>query len=486
MKNDLKRLFKTSSVYLIGNVANRIGAFILLPLYTHQLSVQQYGVLELIYSTISMISVLLSLGLSHATLRFYFDYKNKKDQNAVITTNLVVMAALSACGILVLLFYKEPLASFILNDANYAPVLIICSAIIAMELTAEILLAYLRAKEWAFLFVGVAVLRLVVQLSMSWFFLVIRNEAVLGVLKANLASICISWAITFVVVIKNCGFSFDRKMVIPILKYSLPFALGGIIAVARESVIDRFLLKEFVSMEAVGVYGLAAKFSSLLGFLLAEPFNRSYGAFRFTIIREDNSASIQSMVVHYLFVGATFLSLGISIFAPDIIKVMATTQYVDAAQLVPILLVGSVGNVLTYCFQTGILYSKETKQLFKISLGSAVFGLSANYVLIQSFGIVGAAISFSLTQLLISWWTNWKSQKFFPVQYPICNMLRIGILGICIYWLNTLWELDSIGMSIVWKLTLVCLFLFSSYCLDSGVKGLYNKASQLIKEMQLN
>ena len=64
----LARFFKHSSVYLIGNLVNRLGAFLLLPLYTHYLTVSEYGALELFYAIMGVIFGVLSIGIAHAVI----------------------------------------------------------------------------------------------------------------------------------------------------------------------------------------------------------------------------------------------------------------------------------------------------------------------------------------------------------------------------------------------------------------------------------
>ena len=86
MFEDIRSLLRHGGIYLIGNVMNRVGAFLLLPLYTRHLAVAEYGVLEILYSTVAVISVVLAAGLSHTTLRFYFDFKEQADRHAVVTT----------------------------------------------------------------------------------------------------------------------------------------------------------------------------------------------------------------------------------------------------------------------------------------------------------------------------------------------------------------------------------------------------------------
>ena len=70
--SDIKRFFKHSSIYAIGNILNRIGAFLLLPIYTTYLTVVEYGTLEMFYLVSSVVSGILAIGIAHATLHYAF------------------------------------------------------------------------------------------------------------------------------------------------------------------------------------------------------------------------------------------------------------------------------------------------------------------------------------------------------------------------------------------------------------------------------
>jgi len=94
----LARLFRASGIYAIGNTLNRLGGFLLLPLYTRHLSVSEYGTLEFIYAVSSIVGGILSVGIASATLRFYFDYEAEADRNAVISTNFWASLAISGVG----------------------------------------------------------------------------------------------------------------------------------------------------------------------------------------------------------------------------------------------------------------------------------------------------------------------------------------------------------------------------------------------------
>ena len=70
-KKEIGRFFKHSYIYAIGNIINRIGAFLLLPVYTNYLTVGEYGALELFYGVSSVIFgfiLLISVLLREITL----------------------------------------------------------------------------------------------------------------------------------------------------------------------------------------------------------------------------------------------------------------------------------------------------------------------------------------------------------------------------------------------------------------------------------
>ncbi|MFX0142190.1 MAG: lipopolysaccharide biosynthesis protein, partial [Candidatus Hodarchaeota archaeon] len=74
MLSELKKLLRHSSVYSIGNLLSKAIGFFLIPLYTRYLTPADYGVLELLELTSSIISLFLGLRIGTAVIRFFYDY----------------------------------------------------------------------------------------------------------------------------------------------------------------------------------------------------------------------------------------------------------------------------------------------------------------------------------------------------------------------------------------------------------------------------
>jgi O-antigen/teichoic acid export membrane protein len=423
--NQILRFFKHSGVYAIGNVLNRAGALILLPLYTNYLIPSEYGALELFYVVSAVFSGFLSVGIAHATLRFYFDYESEADRNSVVTTNLIASMLITATGALVVSYWRENLAVAVFGNTGYANGISIILTTMVLELSSQVCLAYLRARELSFLFVILSFVKLLVQCATNTYMVVFRSAGVEGVLFGNLLAVGVGWLILIVFTIRNCGFRFEMGKAIPSLKYSFPFLLSTLTALASNN-LDRILITRYRSLSLLGTFALATKFSGLLDFVIGEPFNRSYGAFRFSIMKDPDAGSIQSRVVRYLFVASVSAALGIALFAKDMLRLMSSPEYWGSVDVLPILLIASTFQILSYPFQTGVLYAKRTRYVFYINLLLGVVSVSFNFLLIPRIGVIGACLTQLACAVLGAFVNNRISQKYFPVKYDWGAMASTG------------------------------------------------------------
>lgn len=429
----LGRFFKHSTIYAVGNMLNRIGALLLLPIYTNYLTVGEYGALEFFYVIAAVVTGFLSVGIAHATLRFYFDYEREDDRNAVVTTNLTVSFVITSAGVLLVGFWHEPLARMIFGaERDYSLGVLIVLGTLVLELSSQVCLAYMRAKEHSGLFVGIMLLKLLVQVATNSYLVIIRHMGVEGVLLGNMCAVAFGWIFLVAFVISKCRYRFDWPKVAPTLKYSFPFLLSTLAGLVS-AYADRFLINTLLTLQILGLYALALKFADLLDSFIGEPFNRSYGAFRFTIMKDHDAARVQADVVRFLFAGLAIAGLAIVFFSHELLAVMSNSAFWPAASLVPILMIGGALRVLVYPMQTGILYEKKTKYIFYLGVVAALVSVSGNYIFIQWLGLWGACLALVLRELVVLVATNRISQRFFKVRYDYRRMAIIAMVAVLFY-----------------------------------------------------
>ena len=431
-RSEIGRFARHSAVYAVGNVINRLGAFLLLPIYTNYLSAAEYGVLELFYSVAIVISGVLSVGLSHATLRFYFEFKDEADRRALVSTNLLASLGIGATAVSIAAFWHAEIAQGLFSGADYTRGSLLILLTVMLELPSEVCQAYVRAKENSLFFVAISIVRLVVQLAVNSVLVIAFHQGVDGVLYGNLCAVAAGWTILFLYTTRNCGYTFSLDKLVPVLRYSFPFLLATIVGIVSANV-DRFLISGMLSLQALGVYALATKFSKLLVELIGEPFNRAYGAFRFSIMNNPDAAIVQARAVRYLLAAASFSGLGIIYFTKDLLLVMSSQEYWAAAEILPLLVLAAILNLVCYPLQSGILFKKRTGEIFYIGVANALVRLIGGFGLISAFGLTGACGAVLLAATVNLALTDRIAQRFFPVAYEFKRLVGILGLGLLFY-----------------------------------------------------
>lgn len=459
MYQDLKRFSKHSLIYFIGNLLNRLGVLLLLPVYTNYLNPGEYGTLEIIFVTIAFVRVFLGMRLGHAILRFFFEYENEGDRKSLVSTSLISIMIWSALLIFVLMSLSKPLSKLIFETELYKDLLILGFSVMFFEVTSEIPIAFFRAKEYSILYVVVSFLQLILRLILNIYMVIYMQMGIKGVLIGNLLSSILFWSILFGITIRYSGVVFDYPKLKSLFRYSYPLVIASIPGVVLVNA-DRFFLNSYSTLEVVGLYALALRFGMILQIMISEPFQTSYGPFRFSIMKYANAKELYSRILTYYLYGVTITGLVITLLSKEVIEVMASHVYLEAYKVVPIISIAIILRGVTYVVQTGILLEKRTDYMPYINGTSALFHLSILFILVPRLTLYGAAFAVLITQILELVLMYHFSQKLYPLVFEYQRLIKILILGILIYVMSVLLGEMNLFMRVFIKVGLIGLFPF--------------------------
>lgn len=93
MDSKYKYLLKNSSILAISNFSSKLLVFFLVPLYTGVLSTAEYGIYDLIVSTVSLLLPILTLNIIDGVMRFSLDNTESKSDVASVGFQFSLLSA---------------------------------------------------------------------------------------------------------------------------------------------------------------------------------------------------------------------------------------------------------------------------------------------------------------------------------------------------------------------------------------------------------
>ncbi len=111
-----ENLIKNTFIIALGQICTKFISFFLLPLYTAVLSTEQFGVVDLLNTIISLLIPIIFLQIDQAIFRYLIDIRNKVNsiKNLLSTVFIYVFVQILLFTIIFIVFQQ-----FVSNDYKY-------------------------------------------------------------------------------------------------------------------------------------------------------------------------------------------------------------------------------------------------------------------------------------------------------------------------------------------------------------------------------
>ncbi len=224
--------------------------------------------------------------------------------------------------------------------------------------------------------------------------------------------------------------SFDKTLVKPILKDSLPFALASFLGAIMINT-DLIMIGWMRSADEVGFYSAAQKPIQVF-YTIASLFAVSIFPALTKTLKDslEKGGRILEKAVSMSLLIAIPLSLGGIILADQIINLLFGSQYLAATLSFQILMLTILIIFPSVIVSNSILAHEQQKNFIAFSMIGAIGNIIFNLLLIPYFGIAGASASTVLTQLVSNYfiWNKMQSVNSFSVFPNIKKIIIAGIL----------------------------------------------------------
>lgn len=195
---------------------------------------------------------------------------------------------------------------------------------------------------------------------------------------------------------------FDVNAFIYLGRIVIPFAAAAVFA-RLYSYIDSVLLSKLASNAEVGWYSIPYKITFAFQFIPMALVAALYPRFSEAFIYDKSKLSYYfEQGVKYLLIIVLPIAVGIIVLAEKIVLALYTVEYLPSILPLQILMVSLIFSFLS--FPIGAFLNACNRQITQtlIILSALVFNIVLNLFLIPKFGTMGAAISASVGNVLIT------------------------------------------------------------------------------------
>ena len=484
MKGQFKNVFKQSFIYGIGNMANKVIGFILLPLYTSHLTIDDYGMLGLLEATAMILVAVLSLRIPTAMIRWCSDTDDEEEQKSILFTSffslLLIVLILNLC----LQPFAEQFAHLFFQEREYTIFFQLLFASIGFEILSKIPLEFLRFKEKPVPYISINLTKLVIVLGLNIYLIAFLQWGIKGILVSQLIGHGFVLLLTSKYLLNNFAYSFNKTAAWGMASYGFPLVFSTLSAMLL-TLSDRYILPYFHEYGDLGIYNLGYKIASVTNVFLITSFQLGFLPIAFKRFKEPEFEPFLSKVLTYFSFLIVVFTIILAFFSKEIIVTFSRNiDYHYAYNFVPIIGFLFIFKAIQYVFTLGLHFTKKTKFNINITITGLIINVILNILLIPKYNIYGAIVASIISGLVTLLYSYRLSMRFFPVKYELHKIFQLVVICIiCTFILYVINPLPLISRLII-KIAIIGLLLLGFIALGFFEKHELDFGKRMLKKLR--
>lgn len=420
-----RALLTGTITYAIGSFGTKFINFLIVPLYTYYILPADLGDYDLLVTTVSLLSPLLTMKISDAAYRWIIKEKENEVPYISATYKLLVRNCLLAAALLLAINYFIP----IWNCYYFI-------AILVGDRILECLQKLLRGIKNQKLFAASGLFHTIILVSFNVIKVCILKEGVTALLQSSVISIYAT--ILMVLLLEKRLRKIDlrpkyKSQQKEMLRYSIPL-VPSTLSWWVMSASDRYIIRWIMGSVANGIYSVAYKFPSILQTVFTM-FNSAWTDMALAELgKGEQSEEYTKKVFQQLYkisFGMVFVLIPLTKLAMNVIL---SESYKEASIYIGFLYLGTVFQGFSSFSSIGYLQGKKTGGAAKSSVYGAVVNLSVDLLCMKFLGLFAAALS-TFLGFFAMWIVRMRDIKeVFPVRIDkrVFSLYLIAGIGMAI------------------------------------------------------
>lgn len=458
--NKKKQLAKNTLIIFLGKVCTQLISFFLIPLYTAYLATNEYGIVDLVQTYVTLLVPIITMELEMSIFRYLVDSRtDSKNTKKLISNNFYILSfCLSLFIILYLLvicFIDIPFKWIIFVD------IIVC---VLSGNFLQVARGMGKITDFSISCILTGLTTVISNIILICFVGLKAEGMIISMALAN--GLCSLYLFIKLKLYKNIDFKLvDKKLIKDMYKYSLPLVPNGI-SWWIVNISDRTIISFVLGAGANGLYAISNKFPTIIS-SLSGVFNLSWSESAALHINSEDRDEFFTDITNTVIKLFTALGIGMLVCMPFVFPIMVNKQYADAYNYIPFLVIATVFNVVICLYSQVYLAKKLSKQVATTAILGAIINILVNVVFIKSIGIYAAALSTTVSYFVMMIYRHFDLKKYINIKIETSLIIKSIIMfsiTLFVYYYNNMWlNIINLIVVVIYCVLLNKVFLLSTY-----------------------
>lgn len=395
MNSKYKTLFKNVGLLTLSNMATKIFTFLLVPLYTSVLTTEEYGVYDLVVTSVNLLVPVLTLNIIDAVMRFAM----RKDLPIEKVASIGMKFVLVSFPIVAILLVTINIFNFFLQIKNFMFFVFLYYVFSVLN---QYFVQLAKGCEKVIDMAIAGVLGTVSVVAFNLIFLLGLNFGLNGFFIAGILSsgITVVYYTVRLKIFKLIKFNIkDKALRKDMLAYCIPLITVAVSWWINSS-ISKYAVSIICGVAANGLLAVAYKIPNVMSMAQAI-FTQ---AWQISAIKENESKDAKkfySNTFTFMNMAMVFVCSALILFTKLIAKLLFANEFYNAWEFAPFLVIASVFNAAGGYLGPILGAQNKTKPMAKSAIYGAVTNIVLSFVLVYFIGVQGAAIATMTSSLVI-------------------------------------------------------------------------------------
>ncbi|MBN2414772.1 oligosaccharide flippase family protein [bacterium] len=383
-----RKFSRESSIYVIGEFISKAFSFLLLPVYTSYLSLEDFAIYSFVTMIWPVVLILLGKSFSAYMLRGYYEYEDKRSfLGTVMLFSMSTGVLITAC-----IHFTGPVVfPLIFKNIDYKPFLQYGVFFGLYRLFFTHVVTIFRAKREPRTSVMLSIAQFAAQAAAVAVSIFILKTDLLGILQAQLIAFSIITVLYLFVLWKEIRLTILPGIIRPSLVFIMPLhihaAASWVVVYASRIFIERSL-----TLVDVSVYAAATQLSFILT-VINNGLNQAWSPFVYANAEQPAFPDLFSVNARKLVVAEFLTGTVLILFSRELLTLLGKTEYQQALAIFPLLVGAYLFQMLYFIYVAIIVYHKRTSLLPLTSAVSGGICMLLNWLLVPVWGTTAAALS---------------------------------------------------------------------------------------------